>query len=264
MTQATIDKAELQSFVQEVRDVAAEQYAETEAVVRAAYADGRDLSQVELRFVQSKLNIGDAKKLQKELSRMRSAFGRQRVAGTSKDRKALAKVAKATAAKRDTEEPKLREQIAALEAQLSRLQREASQAEKRHQEATQAVLDLRELAPMHVQDCYRDAVADFQASVQQPLFRAKDDLNVLTLALGREWEIGSPKHLDHLKTHFPAAVTMKLDLHMQRYSLSPEWPRIKEELEGKKPELEAEIERLQQAFDAGTEDCNRLLDYYVG
>jgi hypothetical protein len=213
----------------------------------------------------------DSTRQDRELGRMRSVIAAEAAAGSAADLRKLEARGKKAAEALATRGGEIRQQIAALEAELAELAREDQQLSEELERRKAARERLRELAPAHV----REQVEDATRAIRREFFEEKAALE-LRLDLARQVpEITDPEQqLLHatgaVEQEHPGLVVRREFRASDGRSVLEEridssvWDRYVEGLRAARPGLEARLAKLEAALLERTREAELALDFYAG
>jgi len=221
----------------------------------------RKPNHAETVFFQQKMGWDDIR-VRDQLRRMHSVLRNQAIAGCEADRQAAQDECKTSADVLSKEEPKLTAKIAELQSKLASLERDARLSEKRVEEQSQAVLQLRELVPTHVRDFVNQAVGTIAHTLRREVLDAESRIHELQCCTTPSKYQNQPLYLEALKRSFREAITDHVEGRSLTYRLAPAWPGIRIAIEAELAELQSKLPGLQALYDDAVRQAELPLDFY--
>lgn len=254
-----------------VREDFIERSREAESLLVEVAKEGRNDFLVSERAFLVREMGWDVEEQKRQLRRVNTILRLQAIAGTSKDREAALKECQVSADLLAKEEPKILEQIAKLESKLAGLKRDASTAQKRVEQQSEAKQQLRSHCPADIKEAVKLAVKVVEASIGQQLREAKARHHELRCILnidnvyenqGRHLEYALSKNLPdavEIVLHGPAGGNRTIE---RRYSAA--WPALRAQCQQEYAAVCEQIPDLQAEYNAAIEQAELPLGFYAG
>lgn len=238
-------------------------FEETEQLLREISAADRKPFASELAYFLREMGW-DSDTVRHELSRMKSISNWQSIAGTPADRAAAMKEAETAAAILETEGPKLTQKIIELQAKLSAFERDARLSQKRCEQQSDGVEQLRKLAPKYICDLVNHSRTRVETEIGDGLRTMTDRHHKLKLITNFEnvYPLASD-HLDVLKRWQPDATVSTVRGRFLEYGFSPEWPAIKAAAQAEFAALTERIPVVQAEYDAAMAEAEAPRSFYA-
>ncbi len=234
---------------------------EADYLLRDITLANRKPNHAESVFFQQKLGWSE-KQVNDQMRRMNSVLRLQAIAGTPADRQASTTEAETSADVLSKEEPKLESKIAELQTKLEGLRRDSRLSEKRVEEQSQAVLQLRALVPTHVMQRVQSEVGTIANTLRREVLDVESRISELQCCLTPAKYADENSYLEALKRSFRDAVTVIDADRIRVIKLSPAWAVIRREIEVELFDLQAQLPDMRAAHAAALEAAEAPLDYY--
>jgi len=249
------------SFAEEVRESHEMDCLEADELLKAIVLANRKPNSAESVFFQRKLGWNE-KKINDEIRRMNSVARLQGVCGSPAARRASTTEAATSADILAKEQPRLETKIAELQSKLASLERDARLSEKRVEEQSQAVLQLRELVPQHILQRVQSEVGEIANTLRRDVLDVESRIHELQCCLTPAKYADENSYLEALKRSFRDAVTVIDADRIRVIKLSPAWAVIRREIEVELFDLQAQLPDMRAAHAAALEAAEAPLDYY--
>ncbi|MCU0710433.1 MAG: hypothetical protein MUC43_00130 [Pirellula sp.] len=253
------------SFVADVASDFAEESIVADGLLSEIVEQGRAPTYAEKVYFAKHLRW-DEREVGRQLTRMAAVIRDLRIAGSKADRDAATKEAQASAKILDTQGPKIAEQIEKLQAQLRSLERDAQLSTKRVEEQAEAVVRLRENAPVHIADKVRIERERITEGVWREIENTKSRISEIESVLDPSKHEGGEHgylYLDAVARVNHEAVVWIDSKPYRKRALSPAWPSIKRGLEKELSELRAKLKKLTPQYEAEVVKIEADLNFYV-
>lgn len=252
-------------MTQEVRSDFADRSRDAEGLLMEICREGRtELLTSERAFLAREMSW-DELEIKKQLRRVNAIMRLQAIAGRPEDREAALNECQTATDLHAKRAPKIRDQIAKLESELSGLERDASTAQKRVTAQAEAVQQLRQYVPPDVKESVQVAIRGIEAGIGQDLRNAQARHHELRCVLNINSVYESAKqHIEFgLRNLLPAAVSTTVQNSMISHGYSPKWPALKAECEREFSELSSRLPELQAEYDEAIRQAELPLEYYA-
>lgn len=231
---------------------------EAELLMRDIVMRDQTPTYAELVTFQQKMGW-DEKEVRTQLRRMHSVLRLQAIAGTPASREAAEQEATTATAVAEKEVRKIDDQMEKLQAKKDTFERDARLSAKRFEEQRQAELQLRGLAPKHIQEMVRHAVGAIESTIGREILNMEVRINELENCLDPTKHRDEQAYLETLHRSFRPAVIVGGNKRV----LSPEWPAIRNEIQAELTDLKERIEPLKAQRAELTEQAEKPLAFYA-
>lgn len=212
----------------------------------------------------------DEQAIRKEMRRVNSILRLTAISGTSENRESALTECQTATDLLAKEGPKIQQKIADLQSKLNSLERDATSAQRRVEQQSDAVQQLRGFCPAHIKEQVQQARKVVEAGIGQDLRDSKTRLNELRSILNLDNCHGDQKkHLEWgLQRSLPAAVEKilhgnpKLGSQTIELRYSAQWPALKAECEKEYAELSGRLPEIQAEYDEQIRQSELPLDFY--
>jgi len=252
---------EIDSLVSDVAVDFAEEMSLADNLLREITQNNRQATYAELVYFQKHLGW-DVSEVRSQLRRMTNVLRNQAIAGTTQDREAASKEATTATEILSKEGPKVADQIAKLEAKLRSLETDSRLSQKRCDEQTDAVDQLKKLCPQHIVESVRHAVGTIEASIGRQVHDGESRSHELECCLDRSRYSSDESYHEMLRRSFPGAVSVISENRMRKLSLSAAWPSIKSEIEIELAGIRKSLEPLRKQFSDAIAQAELPLSHY--
>jgi len=215
-------------------------------------------------FFQQKMGWNEIA-VRAELRRIHGVLRLQAIAGSEADRQAAQDECKTSADVLAKEEPKLTAKIAELQSKLEALQRDARLSQKRAEDQSDAVrqLKLPEALPKNVRDSVAVSVSEIENSIGHSVHESASRIHELECCLDPSRYRSESAYLEALRRSFRAAITDHVEGRSLSFRLSPEWSTIRAGLVTELAELQSSLVDMKAAHAVAIEVAERPLGFYV-
>jgi len=249
-------------FAEEVQQDFADRSREAEELLFDVYREGRtEFLTSERAYLARELNW-DEKKCRQELARVNRVARLQAVCGSPMDRQAAQDECKTSADVLAKEQPRLETKIAELQSKLASLERDARLSEKRVEDQTQAVQQLRTMCPQHIQQRVESKVSTIANTLRRDVIDAESRIHELQCCLTPAKYQNQSLYLEALRRSFREAITDHVEGRSLTYRLAPAWPGIRIAIEAELAELQSKLPGLQALYDDAVRQAELPLDFY--
>jgi len=252
----------MNSFAEEILESHENDTLEADFLLRDITRANRKPNYAEAVFFQQKMNWSE-KQVNDQMRRMNSVVRLQGVAGSEADRQAAQDECKTSADVLAKEQPRLETKIAELQSKLASLERDARLSQKRVDEQTQAVLQLRESVPQHIQKRVQSEVNAIANTLRRELLDAESRIQELQCCLSPSKYPSQALYLESLRRSFRDAVNDHIEGRSRTFQLSPAWPGIRIAIESELSDLQAQLPDLKAEYTAAIEAAEMPLSYYT-
>jgi len=235
---------------------------EADYLLRDITLANRKPNHAESVFFQQKLGWSE-KQVNDQMRRMNSVLRLQAIAGTPADRQAATTEAETSADILAKEQPKLESKISELQSKLEALQRDARLSQKRCEEQTQAVQQLRTMCPQHIQQRVESKVGTIANTLRREVLDVESRISELENCLTPAKHQNQSLYLEALRRSFREAVNAHVEGRSLTYRLSPAWPTIRSEIEAELSDLQAKLPGLRASYDDAIETAEMPLNFYT-
>lgn len=248
------------SFAEEVQEEFECNSFEAEILLRDIVLRDQKPTYAESVTFQKKMGW-DEKEVRTQLRRMHSVLRLQAIAGSPANREATEQEAATATAVAEKEVPKIDEQIAKLLTKKDALERDKRLSAKRCEEQSQAVQQLRELAPKHVIEKVRHAIGVIESTIGRDILDMEVRIAELEccLCLDPSRYRDEQAYLESLHRSFRQAVIIGANKRV----LSPEWPAIRNAIESELTDLKERIGPMKAQRAELTEQAEKPLAFYA-
>ena len=205
----------------------------------------------------------DELKVRSELRRAANVLRFRAIAGSPDDRQAAEKEASTAASVLDSQGDKVRDQIEKLEAKLRGMENDARLSAKRVADQVDAVEQLRKLTPSHVADAVQRRRSAIDHSLGREIADSRIRRTEIECCLSPDRYPNEQSYLESLRRSCRPAVVEGSSGGYIRRSLSPEWPRIKAELQTELSDLTESMPEKQVEYDRLMTELESQLDHYA-
>ena len=238
---------------------------EAEQLARDVIGEGRiEFSTAEKAHLAREMNW-DERQCRDELRRVRNVSRLQGIAGRPEDRAATSLECQTATDLLAKQGPILESKISELQTRLEGLRRDSRLSEKRVEEQTLAVQQLREVCPVAIVDGVNRERRALEAGVGQDLRDSKSRHHELmcNLNLNNVYE-SKEKHIEYgLLRSLPAAVAKIVVNQILRYDYSAEWPSLKAKCAAEYAAITEKLPELQSVYDDAVQVSEMPLNFYT-
>ena len=202
----------------------------------------------------------DAPAFRAQLRRMSRVVSFQQIAGSQKDRAELEKAANDAEQQLATDGEELLAQIAELQKQYSAMESKSKQLRRRHDEALNAVEELKQLVPDLTQQEYSLRKRMLQETLGREILDRESRIKYLVFLLNHE-DYTDQSWLETVRLNDPEFVGYSGGT-MQRKILLPAFEQARPKLQQELDEIQAELEPLRKQYEAERKSMDESLEVY--
>jgi chromosome segregation ATPase len=251
-------QAKAKSTLSEITAKQKSDFARFDEVLRELVESGESPTYEHYMFA-SQLGI-DAPAFKAQLRRMNRVVSFQQVAGSAKDRTELLAAADDAEKLLATDGEKLLEQIATLQKQYDSMESKAKQLRRRHEQATNAVDELKGLVPDLVKQEYSLRKRMLQESLGREIKDRETRAKYLEMLLNQQ-DYTDQSWLETVRLNNHEFVGFSGD-RVQRRILLPAFEQARPKLRQELTEIKSELKELQNQFDAERKSMDESLEVY--
>lgn len=253
-----------QSFAEEVQQHFSVDAMDAEQLLMDVAREGRtELLTSERAYLAREMGWDDAE-IKRQQRRVNSILRLSAIVGRPEDRESALNECQVATDLLAKQGPKITQEIEKLQQKLAGLERDANSAQRRVEQQTEAVVNLRQHVPNHIRERVQRAVNVVNTGIGADLRDAKARHHELTciLNIGNVYE-SQERHLEFgLKNLLPAAVITGENGRFITRAYSPEWPTLQAECQREFAELNQRLPDLQAEYDSQIQQAELPLDFY--